>query len=437
VVVKATPKAPSSSGNDNGSSGVTPTVLTTEINMQFSGGQQTVRGFDNELLLNIPAGAFAQGVPLIIRKLDSAVETPGQFLYFASPIYELDTAGSVPGKPVYITLKFNPALLGGTDPRQLGIYRQSVQEPSKWVYIGGVVDLFNNQITVQLNGFSRYAVLANKPVFDDLTGHWSQKEVEILAAHNLVEGVGEGRFQPDRSITRAELAKLLVKLAAFDTQREIRIQASPTALFTDVLPGAWYREAVETAARLGLVNGSEGKFRPDDLVTREEMAAMMLRAISDKDKTTQGDAAVLPFKDLAKISPWAADIVALAWNKGLMQGINTEYFQPEGTATRAQAAVVVLRVMERMGLLTSTSVVKGSLTISELEGTHFELNNCTSSNETYVLVPVSEEIRSQLAKLAGQNVQVTGFLVQGVSQYMSGPVLRVLTVAVSSSQTGN
>ena len=434
VVVTGKPSVadvnPPNSGNSSSSKA---NDRASEMTVQLEGRQQTVRGFNGDLLLNIPAAAFAPGIPLTIRLLDPTGQSAGQGLFFVSQIFEFNTGGNAPGKPLFITLRYNSELLRGIDLRQLGIYRQDDQNSGKWMYIGGILDLYNKQITAQINGFSRYAVMANQPAFKDLSAHWSQKEVEILATRGLIGGVGNGEFQPDRSITRAELTNILVKLAAYDPQSGIEIKASNTAPFTDVRPGVWYQAVVETAARLGLVSGSDGKFRPDDPVTREEMATLMLRSMGAERQSLAENSATMPFKDLQQISSWASEAVNSAWSMGLMQGVSGEYFQPRGTATRAQAAVVVLRVMERMGLVTSTSVVEGIVKISELEGRHFELINCAGGNTSYVLVPVSSEVSNQLEALADQNAQITGLLEQGVSQYMTGPVLKVIRAVKTSS----
>lgn len=435
VVVKATPKAEGGS-NPSSSGASTPLQAVNEIRVRLTYGQQTVEGFNRDVLLNIPDGAFGSQTSLSIRVLDANGQIAGSGMLFVSPVYEFNTGGVAPQRPLYLTLRFNQELLGSTDPRQMGIYRQDDRNPAQWVYMGGIVDLLNNSITVQLTGFSRYAVMASQPVFDDLSGHWSQKDVEILAARGVVGGVGGGYFQPDRPITRAELSKLLVKMIASDPLQGIKIEASPIAPFKDVGPDAWYRSVVETAARLGLVQGNEGLFRPDDLVTREEMAVMIIRTLNIQRQYPLGDAGPLPFKDGKQISSWAADEVTLAWQMGLMQGINQVDFQPKGRTTRAQATVVAFRVMERMGLLTAISVKKGNLIISELEGRHFALTNCTEKNTSYVLLPASAELERQMASLVEQEVQVTALPVPGMTQYMSGPVLRVLSISKDSQGGG-
>ncbi len=440
VTVTGTPRY--NGGNSGGgSAGQGSTVIPPSINNEITallqgGSQQTVTGFNGSFLLNIPAGAFASGITLLVRMIDPSGQTVEQGLRFASQVFEINTGGTAPRSQVFLTLQFSLAGLGGIDPRQLGIYRQDDNDPARWVYMGGVVDSVNNSITVQLSGFSRYAVMANQPDFSDLTDHWARKDVEILASRWLVGGVGGGLFQPERAITRAEFANLLVKLAASDQARNIKIEASGTPSFTDVKPDDWYYAVVETAVHLGLVTGSNGSFRPSDPITRQEMAAMILRVLNTEQSGGSEGLTKLPFKDADDVSSWAMDSVIAVWGKGLMRGISNEYFQPQGTTTRAQAATVALRILERMGLIPVTTIKSGLLSISDIEGKHFELTGCAGDENTYILVPDSEEIKLLLESLAGEKVKVTGLLQQGVSQYMRGPVLRVDSVQKSSEPNG-
>jgi hypothetical protein len=108
-----------------------------------------------------------------------------------------------------------------------------------------------------------------------------------------------------------------------------------------------------------------------------------------------------------------------------MRGVSADLFSPKGTSTRAQAAVVMLRILERLGLLISTSVAEGTVTISQLEGRHLELIDCEGSTATYVLAPISDEVERQLEALVGKSARVIGLLTSDVNQYMTGPTLRV------------
>ncbi|HWI65261.1 MAG TPA: S-layer homology domain-containing protein, partial [Symbiobacteriaceae bacterium] len=150
-------------------------------------------------------------------------------------------------------------------------------------------------------------------------------------------------FDPDRPITRAEVAKLLTLMLARDPDRQIQVGAGNAQTFTDVTPAAWHYAYVETAARLGLVRGSDGQFRPDDPVTREELAVMIIRALGLEQAVPTADP--LQLQDLNQTADWSHKAVLLALENGLMRGVSSVAFDPQGVATRAQAAAVVLRAL--------------------------------------------------------------------------------------------
>ncbi len=89
------------------------------------------------------------------------------------------------------------------------------------------MDPVNHTVTVGLGGFSRYVVLGRDVTFADIADHWGRNEIEILASRYLVSGVSSTEFQPDRMITRAELAKMLVGMMALNPQAAIPA-ASPS-----------------------------------------------------------------------------------------------------------------------------------------------------------------------------------------------------------------
>lgn len=161
-------------------------------------------------------------------------------------------------------------------------------------------------------------IVVNHKTFSDLEDHWAQADVELLANKLVVDGVDAGRFDADRSITRAEFAALLVRalglMPAADTSQG----------FSDVSAGSWYAEAVATAAKAGLLGGYEdGTFRPGREITREEQAAMMVRAMSfagihTGNTSAKTDESLASFKDADRIV-WAQAEIAAALQAGLLK----------------------------------------------------------------------------------------------------------------------
>ncbi|CAH0121451.1 hypothetical protein PAE9249_03980 [Paenibacillus sp. CECT 9249] len=203
-----------------------------------------------------------------------------------------------------------------------------------------------------------FVVARHAVTFADLEGHWAKAEIEKLGARQILNGVGEDRFAPGRSVSRAEFAAMLVR--ALDLQG-----GSGAASFRDVKPDAWYGEAVATAVRYGLVLGyADHTFRPNAAISREEMAVMAARALrllhdgampsnGAKASSSAKDSIALmtAFTDGAQIHPWALKEVELLLQTGIMQGQSKDKFAPANHTTRAEAAVIVSRLLVSMKLL--------------------------------------------------------------------------------------
>ncbi|WP_256760784.1 cadherin-like beta sandwich domain-containing protein [Cohnella sp. WQ 127256] len=179
-----------------------------------------------------------------------------------------------------------------------------------------------------------------KPVsdlFSDIAGHWAQKLIQQAAKINIVNGYADGTFRPDAPVTRAEFVVLLMK--AIGTEGRGEGQNS----FTDADGfGAWAKLAISRAADAGIVNGySDGSFRPNEHITRAELAVMVARAFGIKPITTASG-----FADDASIPTWARGAVEALRQSGALQGRSDGKFAPEAEASRAEAIVIILRLLE-------------------------------------------------------------------------------------------
>ncbi|NLW16775.1 MAG: hypothetical protein GX033_03860, partial [Firmicutes bacterium] len=399
---------------------------------QLSGEQQTLAAFTKGLRISIPAAAFAAGTQVTAQNLGKPEQPTDMTLSVLGNAYScLTVNGEEPAKPLFLALQYDADLLGTTAARQLGIYRQDEKQPGKWIYVGGTVDLFNQRVSVKITQLGTFAVMLRRPVFTDLKGHWGKLDVEIMAARGLAAGVGDGKFAPERPITRAELVTFIMRLVAYSGKELPAPTDEVKVSFTDLAPGVWYGGMVRTAARIGLLRSTSGRFRPNDVATREEMADMLVRALELLGHPTSAKIPPPPFTDLKHASSWATQSIAQAWYKGIMGGMGNGLFSPQGTSTRAQVAAVMVRVLDRLGLLTAITVEKGTLQMGE-DGQNYQLVNCAGTDTGYRLRAVSEEVKQQLEELVGQSVRITGLRVQNSSQNQSTPQLRVLSVTKSA-----
>lgn len=196
-------------------------------------------------------------------------------------------------------------------------------------------------VTFKTDANGIFTVAVNERSFSDLTGHWAGGDIGKLASRMIVNGFPDGRFGPGQSVTRAEFAAMLV--------RALDLRSDPySARFGDVKPGDWFQEAASAAAEAGLIQGyADGTFRPNAAISREEMAVMAARALKllDADGELPPAARHGGFQDAARIHDWAREDVQTLLDAGIMQGQSEERFAPQSITSRAEAAVVLSRLL--------------------------------------------------------------------------------------------
>jgi len=187
---------------------------------------------------------------------------------------------------------------------------------------------------------SKYTVTYVGVTFSDVTQGWAKEAVEALAARGIVKGVGADKFNPTDQITRAEFVSMLMNMLQLT-------EVTSTSSFTDVKPGAWYEANIATAAKLGIVNGKpDGSFGVHEKITREDMAVILYKAIQYKqlELTSQR---IGGFIDEDSIAGYAKEAVGAMYAAGIINGVGNVEFAPKNHATRAEAAVIMYRVLQR------------------------------------------------------------------------------------------
>ena len=177
--------------------------------------------------------------------------------------------------------------------------------------------------------------------FDDVSkGDWFYKDVEYVYNEGIMDGVSKREFAPNETLTRAMIVKILY-----------RIEGEPAGYrssdFNDVESGRWYTGAVAWAAEKEIVKGyGNGKFGPNDPVTREQLAAILYRYTQYKGwSTTAASGSLKGFADAASVSSYAVDAMNWAVDEGLLKGANNK-LSPKSNATRAQVAAIIHRYLK-------------------------------------------------------------------------------------------
>ena len=192
-----------------------------------------------------------------------------------------------------------------------------------------------------MNG-SKTVYAAWEPFDDAGRGDWFYDSVVYVYENGLMDGVSDTLFDPDGTVTRAQLVTMLWRL---DGEPSVNY-ALP---FTDVSGGEWYAEAVRWAAGEGIVNGvSETEFAPNAAVTREQLAAILHRYAQHKgyDVSIGESTNILSYSDFASISEYAISAMQWVCGEGIITGVTESTLEPRGTATRAQSAAILMRFLE-------------------------------------------------------------------------------------------
>ncbi|GLX70166.1 hypothetical protein MU1_45120 [Paenibacillus glycanilyticus] len=152
---------------------------------------------------------------------------------------------------------------------------------------------------------SALAVPAFAATPSDVVGKPVQTAVEELTALGIINGYADGTFKPDNTITRAELAKIVI--VATGNQSAANLMANTAPSFKDVKKGAWYTGYINAAAAKGFIQGYNGNFRPNDTIKFEEVTAILVRALGYKDKYLSGS--------------WPYNVLLQADEVGLFEGV--------------------------------------------------------------------------------------------------------------------
>ncbi|MEN6461446.1 MAG: S-layer homology domain-containing protein, partial [Syntrophomonas sp.] len=204
-------------------------------------------------------------------------------------------------------------------------------------------DSQSKTVTFATQHLSKYAVAYHRIPFDDTVGHWAEDAIDYLVSREVVSGTGDNRFVPDQDVTRAEFVKMLLEsLDGIDPGE------ADQASFDDVEPGAWYAPSINWGSSREIIAGySDGRFGPNDRVSREQMAVILVSlAKAGKQELNQVNTEQ-SFADSDQISTWAKAAVTTVQTAGIINGKPGKLFDPQGNTTRAEAATVIADMMKK------------------------------------------------------------------------------------------
>lgn len=194
---------------------------------------------------------------------------------------------------------------------------------------------------------------------DDLTGHAYEDEMRELMELGIINGYDDGTIRPNKEVTRAEFAKMVVQSFELGTPvdsasvENAGFTAAATAAtlnFKDVLPGEWYYNSIAAAVDAGIIKGYPNNiFKPNELINREQMATMVSRALKAKGIIINvSETKALSFTDSSTIRDDHKDDVRILSHLGILNGNQDNTFKPQDNSKRWMVALVMLRARDEV-----------------------------------------------------------------------------------------
>lgn len=309
------------------------TVRPPMLEIELKPGSPAQGTFDG-VKIDFPAGCATE--PTVIR-IAKVVDIPEDLPSGLDPFKAVNVAESGPA----LAVPWRLAWLYKADA--IGAKKAILfweENDGKWLEMPSKIEDYGDQSAAQVAKCWQAGIYLlaydqrPSPSFKDTEKHWARLQIVELAGHGLASGFPDGEFHPDQPVTRAQFAVLLNNVMKWP-----RPAVKPS--FSDSTP-KWAEEAISAAYSRGVVKGyPDGRFAPDALITRSEMASIITRALNLPGKEEK-----LNYRDAAAVPDFAMASVAAVTRAGVMQGGDGGLFRPNEGATRAEAAVVVSRLKE-------------------------------------------------------------------------------------------
>lgn len=182
--------------------------------------------------------------------------------------------------------------------------------------------------------------VSNSQTFTDINNHWARNEIKNVTEKGLFTGTEQGKFSPDKSMTRGMFVTVLGRLAKAD------VSEYKKSTFSDVKTNAYYMGYIEWAVKNNIVKGiGEGEFAPEQPISREQMAVIITNYAKATGLELKKVNAEIYFADNDRIEGYAKEAVKNMQTAGIIKGRDGNLFEPKGTATRAEVSAVITRIM--------------------------------------------------------------------------------------------
>ncbi|WP_168928980.1 Ig-like domain-containing protein [Paenibacillus dokdonensis] len=310
-----------------------------------------------EIARNLNTSSTSITLSITVEKLaDSAASELGKSLNggstqkIADPVDFYVSARSTGSQEIEVSLKGEYLIRTNTTLQDIrsGLVRMD-DAAGKLTFVPTVIETLSTRKVLHAKVKGNYTVmgLTNYKYFTDVGNHWAKDAINVLSSKLIIDARQGNSFEPNKNITRAEFAEFVARALGLQgdlktAERFFDVTNSPKSAF------------IGAAAKAGIVAGNtDGSFKPNSPITREQMAIMMVRAMNyagyNSTLNFSPSSYLQVFKDSKSIqSPESA---ARMLKEGIIQGVTPTTFQPKGNATRAQAAVMLERLLKKVGYL--------------------------------------------------------------------------------------
>ncbi|WP_276355874.1 choice-of-anchor L domain-containing protein [Cohnella caldifontis] len=329
------------------------TLPANEINIDAISGKLGTADRLQDIKIRIEIAASSDAKARLMK--DSAAA--GGFAVVASPL-DFTVTATYGGRQVEVS-RFNAyverrmRIPDGVDPAKIttGIVLEpngNIRHvPTKVVQEDGNYYAIINSLTN-----STYSVIWHPKTFEDVEKHWSRAYANEMGSRLVVEGMDDSRFAPDKAISRAEFAAILVRALG------LKEESGQANGFKDVKTGDWFADSVNTAFAYGLMTGYPGNdFLPGRTITREEAMVAIVKALklAGHPAATKApgasNAALAKFIDAEQFSAWAQSSAEICVASGIVQGDAKGMARPKAVVTRAETAKMVMDMLQTARLI--------------------------------------------------------------------------------------
>lgn len=322
--------------------------LCAKVNGKYTFITAEMEG-DYTVSFSFPDTGEPDYVPVCYVPSDSTVYQNDELLLMAKPDLPSEKIEEVVSAQWYVSAS---NVIGSGSPisgaNDLTYHVDTSIVGTRWYYC--VMNLRLNSGSVISSMYSdapleKVTVLEGELPFQDVDrSQWYYNDVVYAYVHELMNGTTPTTFSPTVSTNRAMIVTILYRL-------EGRPTAPAENPFSDVEDGLWYTDAIRWAAYYGIVDGyGNGKFGPNDKITREQMATILYRYASYKCYDTSQRADLSHYTDGADVSAWAEEAMQWANAEGLINGTSSQTLTPRGYAQRCQIAAILQRFRENLEL---------------------------------------------------------------------------------------